>query len=236
MINSFDTDIALDVGVNAAIIYKNIQFWCEKNRANGMNEHEGHFWTYNSIKAFCTLFPYMSEKQIRSSLKVLENKGYILSGNFNKSSYDRTKWYADLKEEMSDSICPTSQMDFVEKANEFDPEGEPIPDINTYIKPNKGIYISDKAKKKTSSMPPKLEEIEDYCFERQNDVDPQHFYDYYTSNGWKVGKNPMKDWKAAIRTWERNSNGKPINSSQGHKKSTGNEFLDLLNKWEDEDE
>jgi hypothetical protein len=51
--------------------------------------------------------------------------------------------------------------------------------------------------------PPTLEDVEAYCRERNNRVDAQRFFDYYTSNGWKVGKNPMKDWKAAVRTWER---------------------------------
>ena len=51
--------------------------------------------------------------------------------------------------------------------------------------------------------PPTLEEVRAYCQERMNTVDPERFVDYYTSNGWKVGKNPMKDWQAAVRTWER---------------------------------
>ena len=52
---------------------------------------------------------------------------------------------------------------------------------------------------------PTLEEIRAYCQERKNNVDPQRFFDYYESNGWKVGRNPMKDWKATVRTWERNT-------------------------------
>lgn len=52
--------------------------------------------------------------------------------------------------------------------------------------------------------PPTLEEVQAYCLERNNGVDAQHFLDYYSSNGWRVGRNPMKDWKAAVRTWERN--------------------------------
>lgn len=51
---------------------------------------------------------------------------------------------------------------------------------------------------------PSLEEVTAYCSERGNDVNPQSWLDYYTSNGWKVGRNSMKDWKAAVRTWERN--------------------------------
>ena len=55
---------------------------------------------------------------------------------------------------------------------------------------------------------PTLEEVKEYCTERGNKVDPERWFDYYTSNGWKVGKNPMKDWKAAVRTWERTDEGK----------------------------
>ena len=50
---------------------------------------------------------------------------------------------------------------------------------------------------------PTLSEIKQYCIERNNNVNAEQFYDYYESNGWKVGKNSMKDWKAAVRTWER---------------------------------
>ena len=50
--------------------------------------------------------------------------------------------------------------------------------------------------------PPTLAEVTAYCRERQNAVDPQRFIDYYTANGWEGGKNSMKDWKAAVRTWE----------------------------------
>ena len=50
---------------------------------------------------------------------------------------------------------------------------------------------------------PTIDEVQAYCAERNNGVDAQRWYDYYESNGWKVGKNPMKDWKAAVRTWEQ---------------------------------
>ena len=52
---------------------------------------------------------------------------------------------------------------------------------------------------------PTLEEVQAYCQERKNKIDPAHFIDYYTAKGWKVGKQPMKDWKAAVRTWEKNN-------------------------------
>lgn len=61
-----------------------------------------------------------------------------------------------------------------------------------------------KAKSPARFIKPTFEEVAAYCRERGNDIDPQSWYDYYTANGWRVGRNPMKDWKAAVRTWERN--------------------------------
>lgn len=69
----------------------------------------------------------------------------------------------------------------------------------------------------TRFSPPALEDVEEYCKSRKNSVDAQRFIDYYTANGWKVGKNPMKDWKAAVRTWERkdSENGRTNAGSAG---------------------
>ena len=57
--------------------------------------------------------------------------------------------------------------------------------------------------------PPSLEEVRAYCMERNNNVDPEAFMDFYASKGWKVGNQTMKDWKASVRTWERRSRDKP---------------------------
>lgn len=73
-------------------------------------------------------------------------------------------------------------------------------EIDTEIEKDKG-----RAKRFT---PPTLEEVRAYCRERGNAVDPERWHSYYTANGWKVGKNPMKDWKAAVRTWERDDKAK----------------------------
>lgn len=52
---------------------------------------------------------------------------------------------------------------------------------------------------------PTVQEVNEYCIERNNSVNPESFIDFYESNGWKVGKNSMKDWKACVRTWEKNT-------------------------------
>lgn len=58
-------------------------------------------------------------------------------------------------------------------------------------------------KKKQAFSPPSLTEVKNYCSERGNGIDPQGFIDFYEAKGWMIGKNKMKDWKAAVRTWER---------------------------------
>ena len=76
---------------------------------------------------------------------------------------------------------------------------------------------------------PTLSEIKQYCIERKNNVNAEQFFDYYESNGWKVGKNSMKDWKAAVRTWERSEYRKP-NSKKNSKEDAINVVNNLMNK------
>lgn len=65
------------------------------------------------------------------------------------------------------------------------------------------------ARRGTAFVRPSLESVRAYCLERGNSVDAQAWLDHYTANGWKVGRNAMKDWKAAVRTWEKDSRGTP---------------------------
>ena len=71
---------------------------------------------------------------------------------------------------------------------------------------------NDKNDKNDIFIPPTLEEVVSYCKERNNSVDPQKWYDFYSAKGWMIGKNKMKDWKAAVRTWERGCDSKPQKS------------------------
>jgi len=69
---------------------------------------------------------------------------------------------------------------------------------------------------KPTFQKPTLEQVKEYCQERQNSVNPQKWIDHYSSNGWKVGRNPMKDWKSAVRTWEQ-SDFKATKQEGGYK-------------------
>ena len=92
------------------------------------------------------------------------------------------------------------------------------------------FLLGDKSPKRTPKKfsPPSVEEVRAYCQERQNNVDAERFVDYYTSNGWKVGKNPMKDWKAAVRTWERQGwNGYGFNGEKKNAGQSSNSSIDM---------
>jgi uncharacterized protein YdaU (DUF1376 family) len=97
-------------------------------------------------------------------------------------------------------------------------EPQPQPQPNPEPKPKR-------SKAKACAIAPSLEEVKNYCEERQNHVDPEQWMNHYTANGWKVGRNPMKDWKAAVCTWEKNGVN---NNGSYNKASRRNEILKKL--------
>lgn len=91
--------------------------------------------------------------------------------------------------------------------------------------------IADKPPR-TRFEPPSVEDVKAYCLEKGYHVDAERFVDYYTSNGWKVGRNSMKDWRAAVRTWEKKDAGERHEKEHG----TSNPFLRSLMKGNDDEE
>lgn len=81
----------------------------------------------------------------------------------------------------------------------------------------------DKPKRKKFVIPT-VEEVQAYCDERGNNIDAQHFIDYYSARGWMLGKNHIKDWKACVRTWERNDSFKPKQEKQPENKYDQNGY------------
>ena len=76
---------------------------------------------------------------------------------------------------------------------------------------------------------PTVEDVSLYCQSRNNFVDAEKFFDFYSSNGWKVGKNAMKDWKAAVRTWEKNSTTEQTKSKVEQSLDTWQEARRMIN-------
>ena len=139
----FNVKEAEKLGIEKAVILQNFRFWLTQNIANERNCHDGYCWTYNSAKALQKLFPYFSERKIHRLLNQLEKEGILKSGNYNKSGYDRTKWYTiplefsyDKNGKCNDQLC---HMDMSEVTNGSTKSVGPIPDSKPDDKPN-NIY------------------------------------------------------------------------------------------------
>ena len=195
MYHLFDVNVACQVGVVAAILFQNIAYWCQHSQANGTNYYDGMFWTYNTVKAFKAIFPYLSSKQIDTGIKKLVDAGLIVKGNYNKSSYDRTTWYAIT--ENGKSIFQKGKMEITEMENGFPENGKPIPYINTDIRTD----VNTNESRRKPFTPPTVDDVSAYARERGFTIDAQRFVDYNESRGWMMGKSRMKNWKAAVRTW-----------------------------------
>lgn len=148
MVHLLYTEVAKKVGVIPALLLGNIYYWTEKNRANEKHFHDGYYWTYNSMKAFNEQFSYLTERQIRYALDGLKKSGYICTGNYNKSSYDRTLWYAVTKKGCS--LLRNGQIDATNLSNEFADIARPIPDILPDNIPDREDILSPSVSSETS--------------------------------------------------------------------------------------
>ena len=128
----FDVKDAEQYGLEESIMLYNIKYWITLNKANNTNFNDGRTWTYNSVSAFKKLFPFWSERQIGRILKSLIDKHILITGNYNKISYDRTLWYAFSDE----YILLNGEMENTESSNRIIQNVTPIPDSNTDKKTN----------------------------------------------------------------------------------------------------
>ena len=169
------------------------------------------------------LFPLKSvtEKQIIDALNKLSTVGIVALYEYDGRPYlQLVTWekHQQIRAKKSkypapDEIC--NQMisnDIKCSRNPIQSESNPNPN------PNPSNICANKPHGFT---PPTLEEVAEYCKQRNNSVDPQKWYDFYSAKGWMIGKNKMKDWKAAVRTWEKSND-----FGNGRSKSS-NPFLEL---------
>ena len=117
----------------------------------------------------------------------------------NKENINK-RWDTERNKNTPNNTTEYDRIPLNTKNTDKDKDKDKDKDINISIKEKECI----KEKTPTSRfIPPTPEEIKAYCEERNNLVDVERFYDFYQSKGWMVGKNKMKDWKAAVRTWEK---------------------------------
>lgn len=146
----------------------------------------------------------LSIQQTKTCLKKLQLTNEITIKATNKYSLITIrKWdeYQCCDDEIT--IKTTNKTDDIQLPNNK-PSNNTI--RNKEVKEKKEVYIR-----------PSLDEVKAYCKERNNGVDADRWFNYYSANGWKVGKNPMKDWKAAVRTWEQKKPEEEKTSAERYK-------------------
>ena len=109
--------------------------------------------------------------------------------------------------------------------------GEDTPNLGDRKEREKKIYNNTLSiKGSTKFQKPSLEDVRAYCISRGNQVDPEQFCNFYESNGWKVGKNPMKDWRAAVRTWEKREKEVPQRKRETKERSVLEHNLKVMDE------
>lgn len=150
MTYKFNEQIAKLYGVNEAIFIQNLYWWIEKNRQSEINYYTvklhnktgeiitvSDYWTYNSMRAFQDVFPFWTERQIRTIVDNCRRKGLIITSNLNKRKYDKTMWYT-----LTDNVkkaYENSQTQLTEKSNGFGQNVTPIPDRKPVTKPDNNL-------------------------------------------------------------------------------------------------
>ena len=162
---------------------------------------QGENGCYASNEHLAT-FCQCSKTKVSTAISKLIECGYVYIQNF-----DGRK--RELKSRLSNSERQSIKICNADIQN--------LKESNTYRNTNNNTVSNNigennntpKAEKKERFKAPTVEEVQEYCTERGNNIDAQHFIDYYSAIGWMLGKNHIKDWKACIRTWERNDSFKP---------------------------
>ena len=147
-----------------------------------------------------------SEQQVRTALKKLESTGEISIFSTNKFSIVTVEnWmFYQGDDNESNQQSTNNQPTINQQVTNNQPHLKNVKNVKNVKKVKNNIF-----------KPPTAEEVKAYCIERGNNVDVDAFIDFYESKGWYVGKNKMKDWKAAVRNWERNRASKSVQSKEG---------------------
>ena len=156
---------------------------------------DGRVWFYLSSLKIQEVFPYLSPQAVKTILSHLIENGFLIKDHKGEGQdkFDRTTWYS-----LTDKAI---QLFHLRISTNGEAENNHIVNNRSYnTSSNEESNIVNIGKR---FIKPSIEEIRAYCLERGNSVDAETFHDFYESKGWRIGNNPMKDWRAAVRTWEK---------------------------------
>lgn len=171
---------------------------------------------YYATQEYAAEWAGVSKRSVRNNLNSLLEKGLIekvtrcIDGKF-IATYRVTNYHAPERKKLPAEKSGMQRKKFptyIKKDIKEDIENDSLYKSNEDIQSNKEIDSSKDIESKETIkkfIPPTVDEVAAYCRERKNDINAESFVDFYESKGWLIGKNKMKDWRAAVRTWERNN-------------------------------
>jgi hypothetical protein len=170
-----------------------------------LGKSEGHFINCNDTTTWLFL---TAETGINDDKKTLDILNLLAEMHAIDKKLWKHKiiWSQNFVERLADVYhrrkIKIPQKPIIDSKNRVNVDKNPINDSSN---PQSKVKESKvKENKKTARFKkPTIEQIRAYCIERDNGIDPEAFYDFYESKDWMIGKNKMKDWKAAVRTWEK---------------------------------
>lgn len=124
-----DVRLAQAIGLNKAIVLQQLNYWLHSKSSKEIN---GKKWIYNSVKAWNKQFPFWSKNTVQRALDSLEKENLVVTGNFNKYKFDRTKWYSINENELVNRMTQFGVKENTKNGKSQLPNlGKPIPDTNT---------------------------------------------------------------------------------------------------------
>ena len=140
---------------------------------------------------------------------------YIRKDAYRETQYKDEKAMLETDENNAYNLSVTNLLQERNKhvTNPLQDRDESVTNLSTQDRLGKDRLGKDSIETRKRFTPPTVEEVRAYCLERKNGVDPEKFVDFYSAKGWRIGKDPMKDWKAAVRTWEKRESPKNENAT-----------------------
>lgn len=180
---------------SAKLLYGEVSALCNQN---------GFCWAENCY--FAELYD-VSDRTIQAWINALVNSGYLYR-NFllTDDGKKTTKRCLSIVEMSPDFMGVRKKLRGGYEENFMGGMKKTSPIIlqeNNTCEYNSTIRRVEEGRNSKQFQKPRIDEVQSYCAERQNNVDPEAFWNFYESKGWRVGNQPMKNWKAAIVTWER---------------------------------
>lgn len=243
--HSFDIALAAEYSIEEAILIHHFQHWIRVNRTLKRNQYEGRTWMFQTQEEVAAHFPYFKNRfVVFRIIQKLVDKAVLMEGNFNKSTYDRTKWYAFVDEEKFVPFIDNVHfrtMDREKPHNGLSESERPIPDTKTDTKTDTTAKADSPEQFETNRPRPRSDILFDFDKERFENIetkDIESWKELYPSadidrelkamTEW-IHSNPhkaknKKRWRAFINRWLSTTHEKNVNKEANRSRAYSQEI------------